>query len=152
MESLTYLKNIRLSPKKLRYYLKEIKNMGPAESLKKLFYGKQKATRIMYQAIKSAISNAKSSLKTESDLLDFKLLTIEEGQIFKRYRPGARGNVRPIKKRTSHIKIILAKKGMVNEAPIEKQTEEKKPALKVAQKSLPKSKKKKQNKVNGTKS
>jgi len=34
-------------------------------------------------------------------------LTVEEGQKLKRYLPGSRGNVKPIKRRMSHIKIIL---------------------------------------------
>jgi len=110
MESTTYLKNIKLSPKKLRYYLASIKKMTPNDSLKYLYYGKQRANRIFYKAIQSAINNAVMSLKTTADLLDFKLLTIEEGQKLKRYIPGSRGNVKPIKRRNSHIKIVLTTK------------------------------------------
>ncbi len=109
-ESKTYLKNLRLSPKKIRFYLNEVKKMTPSESLKFLFYGKQKATRVLYKAIQSAIANAAVTLKTDANLLNFRLLTIEEGKTLKRYRPGARGNVRPIKRKTSHIKIVLAAK------------------------------------------
>lgn len=110
MESKTYLKNIQISPKKLRFYLQAVKKMSPSQSLDFLFYGKQKATQILYKAVQSAISNAKQALKVDADLLNFKLLTIEEGRTLKRYRPGARGNVRPIKRKMSHIKIILAAK------------------------------------------
>lgn len=106
-ESITYLKNISISPKKLRFYLKEIKKMSPVEALEHLFYGRQKATKILYQALKSAISNAKLALKTTEDLLKFKVLTVEEGIKLKRYKAGGRGTARPILKRRSHIKIIL---------------------------------------------
>jgi len=123
MESITYLKNLKLSPKKIRFYLLEVKKLTPNESLKFLYYGKQKATRILYKAIQSAIANAVSTLKTDANLLNFKLLTIEEGKTLKRYRPGARGNVRPIKKHTSHIKIILVAKN--TEKPAVVKTEEK---------------------------
>jgi len=40
-------------------------------------------------------------------MLKFKLLTIEEGHVLKRYKPGSRGMANPIKRRLSHIKIIL---------------------------------------------
>jgi len=106
-ESLTYLKNLKISPKKLRFYLASVKKMNPNDSLKFLFYGTQKANAILYKAIKSAIDNAVLSLKTTPDLLRFKLLTIEEGYKLKRYKPGSRGNMKPIKRRMSHIKIIL---------------------------------------------
>lgn len=106
-ESLTYLKNLKISPKKLRFYLASVKKMKPNESLKFLFYGKQKANAILYKSIKSAVDNAVLTLKTSPDLLRFKLLTIEEGYKLKRYKPGSRGNMKPIKRRMSHIKIIL---------------------------------------------
>ncbi len=107
MESKTYLKNIAISPKKLRFYLKAVKKLTPVEAMEKLFYGSQKATKILYQALKSAIANAKQTLKIDENLLKFKVLTIEEGQKLKRYRPGSRGMVKPIIKRRSHIKIVL---------------------------------------------
>ena len=127
MESTTYLKNLKIPPKKIRFYLKEIKKMKPSESLKFLFYGQQRGTKILYKAIESAIANATRTLKTDASLLNFKVLTIEEGLVAKRYKPGARGNVRPIKKRMSHIKIVL--EGEVEKKPevkIEKKEEAKK--------------------------
>lgn len=126
MESRTYLKNLKVTPKKARFYLAAVKKMKPNESLKYLFYARSEATRILYKAIQSAVANATATLKVEADLLNFKLLTIEEGQVMKRYKPGARGNVQPIKKRTSHIKIILEAKDVVNvPAKIEKKETEK---------------------------
>ena len=108
-ESLTYLKNIDITPKKLRYYLLAVKKMTPTSTLDFLFYGRQRATQVLYQAVKSAISNAKQSLKVSEDLLKFKLFTIEEGQKLKRYRPGGRGTPKPVVKKKSHIKIVLVK-------------------------------------------
>ena len=127
MESTTYLKNLKIPPKKIRFYLKGIKKMSPSESLKFLFYGGQRGTKILYKAIESAIANATRTLKTDASLLNFKVLTIEEGLVMKRYKPGARGNVRPIKKRMSHIKIVL--EGKVEKKPevkVEKKEEAKK--------------------------
>jgi len=107
MESTTYIKNIKTSPKKLRFLLPEIKKYQPAECLNYLFYNNKKVAKIFYQAIKSAINNAKNTLKVTDNLLKFKVLTIEEGQRLKRYRAGSRGSANPIKKRTAHIKITL---------------------------------------------
>jgi len=106
-ESRTYLKNIDISPKKLRFYLKSVKKLTPIAAMDHLYYGEQRATKILYQAVKSAINNAKNTLKVTEDLLKFKVFTIEEGLKLKRYRPGGRGTPKPIMKRKSHIKIIL---------------------------------------------
>ncbi len=110
MESTTYLKNIRVSPKKLRFFLTAVKSKSPALVLDYLFYARQKPAKILYQAVKSAITNAKNTLKVSEDLLEWKLFTVEEGQKLKRYRPGGRGTVKPLRIRFSHIKIKLGVK------------------------------------------
>ena len=81
--------------------------MKPAESLEFLMYENTDASEILYKAIKSALSSARQILKVEDNLLNFKLLSVEQGQKLKRYRPGSRGNAKPINRRMSHIKIIL---------------------------------------------
>lgn len=106
-ESVTYLKNLIISPKKIRFYLDEIKKMPIKEALKKLYYGKQKATQILYQAIKTALNNAKQTLKVDENLLKFKTLSVDQGFKLKRYLAGSRGGVKPILKRRSHLKIVL---------------------------------------------
>lgn len=107
MESKSIFKNLRISPKKLRFLLPQVKNMKPKEVLDYLFYSPSKASRILHNAIQSSINNAVQTLKADENLLEFKALCIEEGHRLKRYRPGSKGNVRPILKRFSHIKIIL---------------------------------------------
>ena len=107
MEAGAYIKNLKISPKKLRFLLPAIKKMSPVESLDYLFYTPKKGAKIFYKAIKSAITNAKAVLKTSEDLLKFKVLTVEEGRKLKRSQPGGKGTVKPIKKRYAHIKVIL---------------------------------------------
>jgi ribosomal protein L22 len=114
MESKAYFINLPVSPKKVRFYLPAIKKLKPIDSLDYLFYERTDAAGILHKAIKSAISSARQLLKVEDNLLNFKLLTVEQGQKLKRFRPGSRGNARPINRRMSHIKIILeASKGQV---------------------------------------
>lgn len=124
MESITYIKNIKIPPKKLRWWLLNIKKLSPLSALDYLMYEPNKAARLYHQAIKSAIASAKQTLKVTDDLLQFRLLTIEQGHILKRYRPGSRGSPKPYKHRFSHIKIILTAKETV------------KPVLKVAEKKV----------------
>ncbi len=110
MESKTYLKNLSITPKKLRMLLPSIKRLSPLEATKVLYYSPKRSSRVFYKAIKSAMANAKQTLKVNDDLLQFKLFTIEEGNKLKRYQAGSRGSAKPFKKRYSHIKIILTAK------------------------------------------
>ena len=108
MESRTYLKNIRVSTKKLRFLIPSISKKKPVEALDYLLYIQSKPARILYKAIKSAIANAKHTLKADENLLQFKLFTIEQGSKIKRFRAGGRGTAKPILRKLSHIKITLS--------------------------------------------
>lgn len=107
MQSLTYLKNLKITPKKLRFFLPVIKKMTPEQAVQSLMYSPEKPARIFYKVIQSAIANAQQTLKVGGDLLQFKLLTVEEGQKLRRYKAGGRGTAKPIMRRYAHIKIIL---------------------------------------------
>ena len=117
MDIKAYFINLPVSPKKARFYLPAIKKLKPIDSLDFLKYERTDAAVILYKAIKSAISSARQILKVEDNLLDFKLLTVEQGQKLKRYRPGSRGNAKPINRRMSHIKIILEVKDIKKANP-----------------------------------
>ena len=87
-----------------------IKKMQPVQATQILFYSPNRPAQILYKAIRCALANAKQTLKVGDDLLQFKTFTVEEGQKLKRYRPGGRGVMHGIRKRYSHIKIILTAK------------------------------------------
>jgi len=107
MELQTYIKDLKISPKKLRFLLPTIKKLLPVQAMEYLNYSPKRTARVFYQAIKSAVTNAESTLKIDAKLLKFKVLTVEEGQRLKRFRPGARGTAKPYKRRMAHIKIVL---------------------------------------------
>lgn len=107
MEAITYSKDLKISPKKLRFLLAEIKKLKPVDVLDYLIYTPKRSSEIFYQVIKSALNNAKNVLKVDERMLRFKHLSVEDGHKLKRFKPGGRGMVKPILRRFSHIKIIL---------------------------------------------
>lgn len=119
MESTTYFKNIKIAPKKLRMIMPAIRKLGPLRALDVLLYTPKKPAKIFYKAIKSALSNAQSTLKVNQDLLQFVTLSVDAGQSLKRYNAGSRGSSMPFKKRYSHIKIVLGVKSSVVENKVE---------------------------------
>lgn len=110
MEAVSYIKNIKISPKKLRFLLTDIKKRKPQEALDALLYSPKKGARFFYQAIKSALSNAKIKFQTDQEDIFFKTIAVEEGRKLKRFKAGGRGVVKPIVRRYSHIKVVLTMK------------------------------------------
>lgn len=110
MQTQIYIKNVSISPKKLRFILDDVKKHGPARALHMLKYGTNRPSKLLYTALQSALANAKNHLKIEEDLLQFRAIIIEQGQVLKRFRPGGRGTAKPYKRKYSHIKIVLGVK------------------------------------------
>lgn len=107
MEVKAYLKNVKTTPKKLRFFLAGLKKVKPQDALNSLMYSRQEAGQVWYKAIKSALDNAINTFKLDSNLLKFKVLTVEEGLKLKRYKAGGRGTAKPFRRKFSHIKIVL---------------------------------------------
>lgn len=114
MEIKADIKHVRISPKKLRFIVDDVKKMKPVDALNALLYSPKRGAKILLKAIKSAISNAKNNYKIDENLLRFKLLSVESGRSLKRFRPGGRGTTKPFKRRTSHIKVVLISESVTN--------------------------------------
>ena len=128
METKAVFKNIKISPKKLRMLLTDVKRLTPERSLDYLYNTPKKGAKLLYKLVKSAISNAKNSFKVEGNLLKFRALTVDQGQTLKRFKAGGRGTVAPIKRRFSHVTIILSSQAPVKETsqPVAEKAKEKK--------------------------
>ncbi len=128
MESVTYQKNLKVSPKKLRMIRNNIFKMSPKEALDYLLYAPTKPAKTYYKVLNSAIQNAVNSLKVQADMLQFKLLTIEEGRKLSRFKAGSKGMAKPIVRRYSHIKVVLVEKAQPKKEEKKAEKIEKKPA------------------------
>ena len=131
MESLTYFKNLKNTPRKFRFVAHDVRKLSPVEAVAHLEKTPRKAGRALLKVINSAITNAKNTLKVNEDMLEFKLFTIEDGNRLKRFRPGSRGMAKTFYRRFSHVKIILTAKEP------EKKTETKEVKVKVDKKTAP---------------
>ncbi len=97
------------SPKKIRPVVDVVKKMNPKEAVEKLpFVGKEGAGSLA-KVIKTAIANAKDMGISESDLI-FKEIQINQGPALKRGQPVSRGQWHQIKRRMSHIRVVLTTK------------------------------------------
>lgn len=107
MEVAAYAKYLRISPKKIRELAASVVGLPAKQAIDRLTLMNTKASRLLLGVIKSALGNATNNLKLNSISLKIKTVQAGKGPFFKRYQPVSRGMAHQIKKRTSHIKVIL---------------------------------------------
>lgn len=107
MKSTTYIKYLRVSPKKMRELAGALKGLTPVQALDRLLLISGKAGQILAKCIKSAQANAVNGLKMSQDKLRISSIEVGKGPFFKRWNPVSRGMAHQIKKRTSHIKVTV---------------------------------------------
>lgn len=111
-----HLNNLRISPRKVRLVARLIKGKQAAEALQLLKTVPRGATGPLEKLLRSAIANArvKNALKPEE--IRVADVRVDAGKTLKRFMPRARGSGAPIRKRMSHVTLLLAAR-----APVKKE-------------------------------
>lgn len=109
MESSALIKYVRVTPRKARRVVDLLKGKSANEAMVLLRYMPYRAAIFVEKALKSAIANAEQkNTKVDIDKLKIVKAVVEQGPTMKRLEPRAMGRANIIKKRTCHIRIILA--------------------------------------------
>nr|UNJ15588.1 ribosomal protein L22 [Cyanidiaceae sp.] len=96
---------IKISPTKVRRVTNQIKGFKYDDAYTMLRFMKGRMAKIILKLIKSAFLNSKHS---NHDNLRIQTVLVDKGPVFSRFRPRAKGRAYPIKKYTSHIKVVLS--------------------------------------------
>lgn len=97
----------KISAFKAREVTRAIQGMPATDALDLLRFTPKKAAGLILKTLKSAIANAENNNQLNSNDLVVKEAVVGEGPTLKRFQPKARGSAGPIRKRTSHISVIL---------------------------------------------
>jgi len=113
VESIARVRHIRVTPQKARRVVALIKGKQAEEALAILKFAPQGASEPIYKLVASAIANARVKADKDGEYLDEQDLYVanayvDEGTTLKRFRPRAQGRAFQIKKRTSHITVVLS--------------------------------------------
>ena len=103
--------NIRTSPRKLRLVADLVRPLPLETALVTLKHLRKRAAVLLAKVLKQARANAVGSFNLSQDKLKIKTIEINAGPIMKRGRAVSKGRGHSIKKRTSHIKIVLEADG-----------------------------------------
>lgn len=101
------LNYLRIAPRKVRAVAGIVRglNVGRAKSeLKNLV---RRPAKPLLKLLQSAIANAKNNFQLVEDGLKIKEIKVEAGPVFKRFRPRAFGRAAVIRKKTSHVHLVL---------------------------------------------
>jgi large subunit ribosomal protein L22 len=108
MEATATAKHIRITPRKARLVIDLIrgKMVGDARSI--LTFTPLHAARIVKKILDSAVANAEQKKLGDVDSLKVSKAYVSQGVAMKRMRARAMGRGNMIKKRTSHITLVLS--------------------------------------------
>jgi large subunit ribosomal protein L22 len=96
-----------MAPRKARLVADLIRGKRSEDALNILTFTKKAAAKILIKLLKSAIANATQKKTIDIDRLFVKKITVDQGPTMKRFQPRALGRATMIRKRTSHITIVL---------------------------------------------
>ncbi|SDG34562.1 50S ribosomal protein L22 [Microbacterium pygmaeum] len=125
VESIARVRHIRVTPQKARRVVALIKGKPALEALAILKFAPQSASEPIYKLVAAGIANARVTADKTNEYLDDADLYVanayvDEGTTLKRFRPRAQGRAFQIKKRTSHITVVLATPEVAEAAPAAK--------------------------------
>lgn len=107
MEVKAYLKFARVGCQKARLVADEIRGKNVNEAMKVLTFMPKKSAGMMKKLLESAVANAENKKVIDVDNLYVKTILVDKGPDYKRFRPRAQGRAFMIRKKTSHINLVL---------------------------------------------
>jgi len=119
MQVISTYRFARISAFKAREVTREIQGRSASDALDVLAFSPKKAAVLVKKTLKSAIANAENNAELKVDTLLVKEAVVGEGPTLKRFRARARGSASPLRKRTSHIRIVLSDE-LTPKAPIKR--------------------------------
>lgn len=110
MEVKASVRNIRISPTKVRIVVNLLRGKGVNEALTLLKFIPKRASEPIAKVIASAAANAEHNFNLNKESLVISQVFVDQGPTMKRFHPRQRGQAFPILKRSSHITVLVKEK------------------------------------------
>lgn len=112
MEARAVARHVRMSPRKVRLVVDMIRGKSVNDAVATLQFSKKGAAEPVSKTLRSAVANAQYKAQDDGDVLDVDELFVsecyvDEGPTLRRWRAAAMGRAAPIRKRTSHITVVV---------------------------------------------
>lgn len=110
VEARAIAKFVRVSPRKAGFTADLVRGKNVDEALAILKYTPNKAARELRNVLLSAVANAENNHNMDRDKLVVSKMVANQGPTMKRFRPRAMGRATTIRKRTSHLEVVVKEK------------------------------------------
>lgn len=110
MEAKAIAKHVRISPRKVRHVVDLIRGKKVEEALAILRFTPKGSTEPVSKVLQSAVANAEHNLEMSADDLYVTKIFVDQGPTMKRIMPRAMGRADRIRKRSSHITVVVGDK------------------------------------------
>lgn len=107
MEARAITKYVRISPRKMRLVVDQIRGKGVEDALNILKFVPKRSAGIIAKTLRTAIANAENTQSVDVDRLYVKQVKVDEGGMWKRFTPRAQGRATKIRKRLSHVTVVV---------------------------------------------
>jgi large subunit ribosomal protein L22 len=107
-EAKAILRYTRMATRKVRLVVDLVRGKQVGEAMTILKFTPRRAARVVEKVLKSAVANAEQREIGDVDELWVSRAYVDQGPTLKRIQPAPRGKAHPIKKRTSHVTLIVS--------------------------------------------
>lgn len=107
MEVKASLQYGRVGEQKARLVADLVRGKNVSEAIKTLTFLNKKSAVMIKKVIESAVANADYTKTMDLDKLFVKTIYVDQGPVLKRFRPRAQGRASGVRKRMSHINVVL---------------------------------------------
>lgn len=111
METCAKTKFLQVSPRKVRLVVDQIRGKEVEEALNILKFTPKRSAALLTKVLRTAIANAENTQSVDVDKLYVKQVTVDGGGMLKRSMPRAMGRTTPIRKRLSHVTVVIDERG-----------------------------------------
>ena len=102
------LKYLKIAPRKMQDVANLVKGSSLKDAQEQLRFNPRMSAASLFKLLKSAESNAVNNFKLSPDKLFIKEIKVDSGPMLKRYMPRARGRATVIRRKMSHVSVVLA--------------------------------------------
>lgn len=107
MEAQAAHRYVRVAPRKARLVADLVRGKPVGDAIGVLQQVPKKAARILVKALKAVVANAENTQRVDVDRLYVKRIAVDGGPTMKRYLPRAHGRATTIRKRTTHLTVVV---------------------------------------------
>ncbi len=107
-----HARSLHIAPRKMRLVTNLVKNMRYNDAMTQLSFTNKKGAKMLQKLLQSAAANAEHNFSLNRDTLFIKELTCDMGPMLKRSFPRARGSAFMIRRKMSHVNVILEERAV----------------------------------------